>query len=307
MTRLVTKTRCQLSCKLCRWASPSYKNNTNFGLSTPIIPQNDVSIPFRDLLRFVLCCELCNFFCLYSQVSLPNWDLNFDKWTALFWGNFRVVNETIHLLYPLHLASWHSINKTWYPKQNATVSVWSVLKWRAMSRRHVVNWAVNVVDEHPITIELFSKWKQKCTIVLQPQLGQISILNCSELKRLCAISMWACKCFDVYCSEPFTMSRISRPRWLKSKVTPKKWFTPYALSSDSVKDSEGQWWTVKDSEAQWSTVKHSEAQWSTVKHSEAQWSTVQDSKAQWRTVKAQWRTVNHSEAHWSTVKYSKAQ
>jgi hypothetical protein len=54
-----------------------------------------------------------------------------------------------------------------YPKQSATVSVGSVLKWRARSRRLAVNWAEDVVDERPIIIgsisflNSFPKFQQK--------------------------------------------------------------------------------------------------------------------------------------------------
>jgi hypothetical protein len=65
----------------------------------------------------------------------------------------RCCRQYTLLSYPLHLASWHSINWLgffWYPKQSATVSVGSVLKWRTRSWTHTVNWAENMVDEHPI-------------------------------------------------------------------------------------------------------------------------------------------------------------
>jgi hypothetical protein len=39
-----------------------------------------------------------------------------------------------------------------YLKQSTTVSVGSVLKWRARSRRHAVNWAEDVIDEHPMCV-----------------------------------------------------------------------------------------------------------------------------------------------------------
>jgi hypothetical protein len=46
-----------------------------------------------------------------------------------------------------------------YPKQSATVSVGSLMKWRARSRRHAVNWAESFVDEHRILIWLFGKMR----------------------------------------------------------------------------------------------------------------------------------------------------
>jgi hypothetical protein len=57
-----------------------------------------------------------------------------DKKQKLEWWNSRVY---------LHLASWNGIN--WYPKQSATFSVGSVLKWHSSSRRHDVNLAEDVV------------------------------------------------------------------------------------------------------------------------------------------------------------------
>jgi hypothetical protein len=81
--------------------------------------------------------------------------------------------------------------------QNRThCSVGFVLKWRARSRKHAVNWAGNVVDERFIKSAVFYSLKQDSIISLQIGFYSewfkklCSIYVCTLLLARCCIASW---------------------------------------------------------------------------------------------------------------------
>jgi hypothetical protein len=86
------------------------------------------------------------FFKIISYRGYKKWSQRSPIFKILIlWSDLRSL-----IFWPLQLARRHGVFG--YPKQSATVSVGSVLKWRARSWRHAVNWAEHVVDEHHMRI-----------------------------------------------------------------------------------------------------------------------------------------------------------